>query len=507
MTGEPWTDDACSLVDAFRRGERSPREELEAVLAAISESDLNSFSFLDPERALKEAERADVSRPFGGVPVGVKELEPVRGWPQTEASLVFRDRIATRTSTVVERLLGRGGANAVGLTTASEFGGLNVSVTKLNGVTHNPWQHGRTVGGSSAGSAAAVAGGLVSLATGGDGGGSIRIPAGYTGLLGMKGTYGRIPRGPHAYFRPGTVVLGCLARSVRDAARYFDVCAGYDARDPWSLPARTGWEEHLDTFDLRGRRVAFVPALGGVTLEPGIEAHLRASASALIAATGMVEVDLRIEVPNLAAQWMMGNLATLLADLGGLWPSCANELTDEIAIGLLLAQSMYNLHTAAVAETQRIQANEAMAAAFDEVDFVIAGTNPGTAFAADAAMSNPSASFIDWAKANPIARLGFRALMSGVRVAGAAFPKAPSALLDFASERFPDLVHMGALTIISNIYGNPAVSIPSGFVDGLPVGMQVLARHHADELLFDVALAAEREMPWPKVSRASARTR
>ncbi|HEY5013353.1 MAG TPA: amidase [Acidimicrobiia bacterium] len=220
MTDSPWTDDACSLVDAFRRGERSPREELEATLAAISRSSINAFSHLDPTRAWEAAGNADVSRPFGGLPVGVKELEPVAGWPATEGSLVYRDRVATRTSTVIERLLGAGGAVPVGLTTASEFGGLNVSVTKLNGVTHNPWRHGRTVGGSSAGSSAAVAGGLVTLATGGDGGGSIRIPAGYTGLLGMKGTYGRIPRGPNAYFRPGTVVLGCLARSVRDAVGF-----------------------------------------------------------------------------------------------------------------------------------------------------------------------------------------------------------------------------------------------------------------------------------------------
>ena len=120
----------------------------------------------------------------------------------------------------------------VGQTTASEFGGLNVSVTKINGVTHNPWRHGRTVGGSSSGSAAAVAGGLVSLASGGDGGGSIRIPAGYTGLLGFKGTFGRTPRSPHAYMRPHTVVLGNLARSVRDAARYYDVVAGHHAGRP-----------------------------------------------------------------------------------------------------------------------------------------------------------------------------------------------------------------------------------------------------------------------------------
>jgi aspartyl-tRNA(Asn)/glutamyl-tRNA(Gln) amidotransferase subunit A len=90
--------------------------------------------------------------------------------------------------------------------------------------------------------------------------------------------------------------------------------------------------------------------------------------------------------------------------------------------------------------------------------------------------------------------------MGGVRLAAGAFPKLPSALLDFTSTRFPDLVNMGALTIISNIYGNPAVSIPAGFVDGLPVGMQILTRHHADALLFDVALAAERELAWPLIA-------
>jgi Asp-tRNA(Asn)/Glu-tRNA(Gln) amidotransferase A subunit family amidase len=136
--GDAWKGDACSLVDAFRRGERTPREELEATFAATAASNLNCFAFVDRERALKAVEHADVSQPFGGVPVGIKELEPVAGWPQTEGSLVFRDRVATRTGTMVERLVGRGGAIPVGLTTASEFGGLNVSVTKLNGVTHNP---------------------------------------------------------------------------------------------------------------------------------------------------------------------------------------------------------------------------------------------------------------------------------------------------------------------------------------------------------------------------------
>src|SRR4051795_3732300 len=151
MADTPWQNDASSLVDAFRAGDRSPLEELEATLAAIEASDLNVFSFLDAEGARARAAAADVALPFGGVPIGVKELDHVAGWPSTEASLVFRDRIADHDSTMVERLRD-GGANFVGLTTASEFGGLNVSTTKLNGTTHNPWQHGRTTGGSSAGS-------------------------------------------------------------------------------------------------------------------------------------------------------------------------------------------------------------------------------------------------------------------------------------------------------------------------------------------------------------------
>jgi Asp-tRNA(Asn)/Glu-tRNA(Gln) amidotransferase A subunit family amidase len=499
-TDAPWQGDACSLVDAFRAGQRSPAEELDVTLAAIEASDLNAFSHLDPERARAAAARADVSLPFGGVPTGIKELEPVAGWPWTEASLVHQGRVATTTSHHVERLLAAGGVVPVGATTASEFGGLNVSVTKINGVTHNPWRHGRTVGGSSSGSSAAVAGGLVSLATGGDGGGSIRIPAGYTGLLGMKGTFGRIARGPRAYMRPNTVVLGNLARSVRDAARYYDVCAGPHPYDPSSLPSPGGWEAGLGTHELAGRKVTVVPNLGGVTLEPGVEERIRAEAKALIADTGMIEVEVPVEPPNLAAQWMMGNLATLLADLDGAWPRCADQLTDEIAMGLRLARSLYNLDTAAEAEVLRIDANEAMAAAFEQVDFIIAATNPGPAFAAEAATSNAQEGVIDWALSSPLGRPLIAAALAGVRFVTAAAPRLPAALLDQASRRFPDLVNMGALTIISNIYGNPAVSIPAGTVDGLPVGMQVLAPHHADALLFDVALAVERARPWPLVA-------
>src|SRR5829696_4380808 len=239
-----WKGDACSLVDAFRAGERSPVEELEASLAAIEPSDLNAFSSLDADRARARAAAADVALPFGGVPIGIKELEPVAGWPATEASLVFKDGTWPYSSTMVERLEASG-VVPVGATTASEFGGLNISVSRLHGVTRNPWDPARTTGGSSGGSAAAVAGGLVTIATGGDGGGSIRIPAGFTGLVGLKATFGRIPRAPRMEIGNYTITSGCMSRSVRDTARWFDVCNGHDARDPFSLPRVDGWEGGL----------------------------------------------------------------------------------------------------------------------------------------------------------------------------------------------------------------------------------------------------------------------
>jgi Asp-tRNA(Asn)/Glu-tRNA(Gln) amidotransferase A subunit family amidase len=500
----PWQGDACSLVDAFRSGERSPVEELEATLAAIEASDLNAFSHVDAEGARAAAAAADTSLPFGGVPTGIKELEPVKGWPNTDASLVHRGRVAPFTSHHIDRLLRRGGVVPVGQTCASEFGGLNVSVTKLNGVTHNPWQRGRTAGGSSGGSASAVAGGLVALATGGDGGGSIRIPAGYNGLLGMKGTFGRIPRGPNAWMRPNTVVAGNLSRSVRDAARYFDVCAGTDPYDPTSIPSPGGWEAGLGSHDLSGTKVAVVPDIGGVPLDPGVEEHVRAAAADLVALTGMVEVEIQVRPPNLAVQWMVGNLATLLADLGREWPKCERHLTDEVAVGLRLAETFYNLHTAAATERLRVEANEAMAAAFEQVDFIMTATNPGPAFGAEAPLSSSQGRTVDWVMSNPAGRLLARAALTAVRLAGAASPSVPPAVLAAAGRRLSSLTNMGGLTIISNVYGNPAVSIPSGTIEGLPIGLQVLARHHRDELLFDVALAAEREHPWPLVAPAAA---
>ena len=457
MTDTPWAGDACSLVEAYRAGEHHPTDETRAVLAAIEASSLNAVPFVDAPGALAAAAAADVGLPFGGVPLGIKELQPVAGWPDTAASLVFADRVADQTTTMVRRLEGAGVVK-VAQTTASEFGGLNVSVSKLHGVTHNPWRHDRTPGGSSGGSAAAVAGGLLPIATGGDGGGSIRIPAGLCGLVGMKGTAGRIPRGPRTEIAPLTVVVGCVARSVRDVARWFDVCSGYHPRDPYSLPRVDGWERDLGTRDLRGLSAVIAPDLGNAVVLPQVEALVREAGEALARDAGLRLVDVPVRLPGLGFEWAMANLSQLRKALGDRWPACKDDLTLEMAFGLDLADQVFNLEMAGRVEAQRTEANERMADLFDDVDFVICATNPDVAFPAE---------------------IGLNTRVGNLSVG-------------------PE--NNGVLTIPANIVGNPAVSIPAGTVDGLPVGMQVIGRHHADALLLDLARVVENERPWPLVA-------
>ena len=271
MTDQPWQGDACSLVDAFRKGDITPPEALELSLSAIDRSELNAFSHVAADEARAAAAKADTRLPFGGVPIGVKELDIVRAGPtpRRPSSSPTGWPPATRPwSTGCTAA----GAVLTAQTTASEFGGVNYTHTRLHGTTRNPWNPERTPGGSSGGTAAAVAGGILTLATAGDGGGSIRIPAGFTGTFGLKSTFGRIPRGPRTHHTPLTVVFGCISRSVRDTARWFDVCNGFDAGDTLSLPRVSGWERDLGTHidDLRGKRAAIVVDIGDAIVRPEV---------------------------------------------------------------------------------------------------------------------------------------------------------------------------------------------------------------------------------------------
>ena len=462
---EPWLEDACSLVDAFRAKRLTPSEALEASLAAIGTSSLNAFSHLDAEAARAAAASADVTLPFGGVPIGVKELEPVTGWPYTEASLVFADRKSAFDSTHVTRLRAAGAVLA-GQTTASEFGGINCTSTKLHGITRNPWDTERTPGGSSGGSAAAVAGGLVPIATGGDGGGSIRIPAGFTGLFGLKSSYGRIPRGPKTLQPPLTVTVGCMARSVRDTARWFDVCNGFDPRDTLSLPRVSDWETQLGSFDLSGKRAVVSVDLGAAVVEPRAATLITEAAEALIRDAGLTRVDVVVQLPQGGLEWALSNLVGLVEELGDRFPECNDDLTPEIQIGMNLAAHHFTIQSAGKADAFRVALNEQLADIFDQADFVFAATNPDTAFAAGGPMPTT---------------VGDVDLMTTY-----GFDKA--------------IGNNGALTIPANLSGMPAVSIPVGTVDGAPVGLQVIGRHHEEQLLLDLARIAERERPWPLVA-------
>jgi aspartyl-tRNA(Asn)/glutamyl-tRNA(Gln) amidotransferase subunit A len=456
MTNTPWLGDACSLVEEFRAGRRSPREEMQATLEAVKNSKLNAVSFVDEEGALERASRADISLPFGGIPMGVKELDNVTGWPATEASVPFADRKATYTGTMVTRLIERGGANHFGLTTASEFGGVNVTRTVLNGVTRNPWNLERTPGGSSGGGAAGVAGGLFALGTGGDGGGSIRIPAGFNGLVGLKSTYGRIPRGPHAEYGNLTVTIGGMTRSVRDTARWFDICNGHNASDPLSLPTVSGWEAGLGSTPVAGLKVAIVQDWGGAVVSPAMWNVLLEAADHLVTSAKLRRVDgVNTELPRMGAAWSISGMIEIASALGDMWPACADDLTPEMRMGLQLTEGRYNASERAKIEARRAAVNMRMAEIFEQVDLVITASNPDVAFIAEGPLPNT---------------------FGGVK-AGAG--------------------NNGLLTFPCNLHGNPGISVPAGTVDGLPVGLQIIGPHFSEQVLLELAHVLERERPWP----------
>jgi len=459
-----WQGDAVGLVEAFRAGEHTPVAELDAAYAAIDASDLNAVCFTDRDAAYAEAEHADVQLPFGGVPLGVKSLTQVAGWPDDHASVPLRDQVANDTATMVDRIAAAGAVLAA-QTTSSEFGAVNVTRTVLHGTTHNPWEHGRTPGGSSGGSAAAVAAGLLPIATGGDGGGSIRIPAGFCGLVGLKGTYGRIPLGPNHQLGNLTVSTGCLTRSVRDTARWFDVANGHHPTDPLSLPKVTGWEAGLGSHlpALRGMRVAIVADWGDATVSPIMWELLEATAGELCDELGLTRVDVDTSLPRMGAAWAISGTLGIAAQLVDHWPDCADDLTPEVRAGLEQTEGRYSAEARARIERRRMELNQRLADIFDPddgVDFVITASNPDVAFDAD----------------GPLPKV-----FGGVEA-----PKGRG--------------NNGLLTFPANMYGNPAISIPAGAVDGLPIGLQVVGRHFDEPLLLDIALAVERSKPWPLVA-------
>jgi aspartyl-tRNA(Asn)/glutamyl-tRNA(Gln) amidotransferase subunit A len=289
------------LAAQVRAREVSARELTQAALDRIEELDpkLNAFVVVDGERALAEAATIDQRLdgeagvgPLAGVPLAVKDLEDAAGYPTRYGTTLSSTEPAAGDSVLVARLRAAG-CVVIGKTTTPEYGHKGVTDSPLTGVTRSPWALDRTPGGSSGGSAAALASGMVPLATGSDGGGSIRIPSALCGLTGIKTTQGRVPNGGPT--PPGSGVLavkGPMARRIDDVAFVLDVCVGPHSTDPFSLP-RSGspWSDAMAGVRLPPR-VGWSPTLGFANVDHEIAEICEAAVRKLEAAgTEVVLID------------------------------------------------------------------------------------------------------------------------------------------------------------------------------------------------------------------------
>jgi len=463
--------DAWVLADAIRAGDLAAVDVLDDHLARIDALDptLNALCYLDRDAA--HAAAAAIDRrvaagddpgPLAGVPMGVKELAAVAGWPDTDASLVYADRVAAADCTEVARLRAAG-AVLVGLTTASEFGAVSYTNTPLHGVTRNPWNPERTPGGSSGGSSAAVAAGLFPACTGSDGGGSIRIPASYCGLPGMKSTYGRTGAGPGPYSFSLNSVPGPVVRSVRDAARYLDVIAGPTVTDPTSLalPAdslEAALVSGAAIDALRGTRVAWSDTLGYASAEPAVRDATHTLALALVDAAGLELVDVPVSVPKPGSAWSLWSTLDGMATDYEAMRDRADDLTDVMRAGLLSYERL-RPDVMLKAIRGRRDTVTALAPTFEAVDPLLTPTTPTPAFQAEGRHPRP---------------------VNGkdVSLAGLSAP----------------------FTMPFNLTGQPACSVPAGLVDGLPVGLQIVGRRHDDLRCLAAAALLETTHPWPKLA-------
>ena len=322
MSAELTRLSATRLVAAYRRKAISPVEVTQAVLDGIEAFDpaVNAFCVVDGARAM-DAARASEARwqrgaPLGlvdGVPATIKDLVLCAGWPTLRGSLaVPREQDWSDDAPVTARLREHG-AVLMGKTTTPEFGWKGVTDCKLTGITRNPWNTDLTPGGSSGGAVAACALGLGALHIGTDGGGSIRIPAGFTGVFGLKTTFGLVPAWPASPF--GTVAhVGPITRTVSDTALMLNVISQPDARDWQALPA-TGRDYRVGLEDgVRGLRIAFSPDLGYVEVDPEVAQAVAKAARVLAELGAMVEeVPAPFENPAdcFRVHWAVGAAALL----------------------------------------------------------------------------------------------------------------------------------------------------------------------------------------------------
>jgi amidase len=296
---------ALDLAAALRGGELSALELLEACLAAVDarNPELNAVVWRDDDEARAAARAADTriaagdGAPFLGVPIPIKDLTSVAGWPLTYGSYGASDEPREESELVVEALQ-RAGFVLCGRTNTPEFGPLTVAENSRYGLTRNPWDTDRSSGGSSGGASAAVAGGMFPLAHANDGGGSIRIPAAYTGLVGLKPSRGRVPRRVQSWL--GAVVEGAVTRTVGDAAAVLDAITGPDPLAWYNAPAPARPFAEEAGAALEPQRIGLMATAPlGIPTDPACVAAARAAAALLEELGHSVE---EVEVPTVSEE-------------------------------------------------------------------------------------------------------------------------------------------------------------------------------------------------------------
>ncbi len=451
------------LTDALRAKRASTVELMEAVLARIDETnpDLNAVvAMYEREKLLSEARAAQEriangqARVLEGVPLGVKDLFDAEGLVTSQGSLPFKDHVAERDCTQVGRLRAAG-AIVVGKTNSPEFGYAAITKNLVYGVTRNPWNIELSPGGSSGGSSAALAAGALPLVTASDGGGSIRIPAGFTGAFGLKPSFGRVPKGPlERWVYEDTSCFGPLTKTVEDGALFLDQVVGPSPYDPKSLP-HPGLS-YLDAVrsGLPGPlRIAYSPDLGYAVVQSDI-AEAVYDAVRVFEKLGHRVEEIQGGPPPMGREWGLLGAFEKAAELHHLLPEHEEEFGRTFLRGIKTGWNM-TPEIFDQGQRSRMQLNNWCAEIFDEYDLLVTPTLP---------FDPPPAK--------------------------GPYPR--------ETEGRPQLAWgVASFTIPFNLSWHPAGTVRAGLSRaGLPIGMQIVAARHRDELVLQAARAFEQERPW-----------
>ncbi len=451
------------LAEAIKKKKISPVELMKATLRRIEQTntDLNTVvARYDEKLLLSHAKKSEgrvmrgEARPLEGIPLGVKDLEEAKGLVTSMGSIPFRDQVAQQDSTQVQRLRAAG-AIVVGKTNAPEFGYTAITKNLVYGITRSPWNLEHTPGGSSGGSAAALAAGVLPLVTSSDGGGSIRIPASFVGAFGLKPSFGRIPIGPIARWNYGdTTHYGALTKTVEDGALFLDQVAGPSPYDPNSLPAPgLSYFKAVKKPLSQKLRIGFSPDLGYAVVQSDIASAVEEGAK-VFEQIGHRLQKIKGGPPMLLSEWGMFGAFELASRLCHLFEEHEEEFGRSFLVG---PKSTRNLTCEQFGqmEVKRAQLNRWCAETFEKVDLLVTPTVP---------FDPPPA--------------------------GGPFPEETE-----GRQQFPAAV--ASFTVPFNLSWHPAATVRVGLSKaGLPIGLQIVGPRFREDLVLQLARAFEVEKPW-----------